>query len=310
MLTFHQFKAFDSDLCIVIANPEKDFLKIFQRIETHAKLFEKKFSRFLPSSELNQLNCKKKPEKKISPQMLDLLTQAQTYFKKTEGIFDPTVFISLNQIGYNQSFANIQNQNFSPAKVKQLFKTRTPFQQLKINQKTQTIQSPLNLKLDLGGIAKGYWVDLIQKILIQYTKDFWISAGGDLYLQGQNEQNYPWHVGIQDPLNPKSDILTLILPSNGIAVATSGIIKRKGGDKNNSWHHLIDPRKGLPVRNSIRTVTVIAPSTIQADIMAKTILILGTKKGLAKINQLQNHECVIIDQKGKTHYSKGLTKFL
>lgn len=279
MFNSYRFKTFDTDIIIGIfaktSNKHK-FKKLFKKIETDARAFEKKFSKFLPASELSKINQKKTAQIKVSKKMIDLLAEAQKAFKKTNGLFDPTVNISK--------------------------RTKIPFEELKLNKKTQTITSPPNLQLDFGGIAKGYWVDHIKNFLAEYSDNFWISAGGDMYIKGKKEDKSPWEIGIQNPFDTDSDILTLNIPTKSLAVATSGIAKR--------GRHIIDPRNNLPVKNSILAVTILCNHTLDADIMAKTILILGIKKGLAKINNMRNYECVIIDNKAKIYISKGLKKFL
>lgn len=307
MFFSHQFNAFDTDIFIGLILEKDSSKEIFKEIELHAKKFEQKFSRFIADSELNQINRKETQEIKVSPEMLEVLTKAQKAFRQTNGIFDPTILTLLNELGYDQTFNRLQKKSFSIADLKNNFQKRILFQNLKINQKTQTISAPLGLKLDLGGIAKGYWVDEVRQILSQFSKNFWISAGGDVYLKGKQENGETWKIGVQNPLNLNQDLLSLNLPSKGIGVATSGIMKRKA---ENAWHHLINPRKGTSAKNSILAVTVLAKSTFEADVLAKTVLILGIKKGIAKINSLKNYECLIIDNKAKIHISKGLKTFL
>lgn len=306
----HQFKAFDSEISLGIIIDSDNLKNISKKIELHAKKFEQKFSRFVSTSELNQINHKKTEDIKVSKEMLELLTKAQKAFQQTEGIFDPTILILLNEIGYNQTFDSLQEKSLSIAKIKQNFRTRVLLNNLKINKNKQTISVPLDFKIDLGGIAKGYWVDQVKQILDQYSHNYWLSAGGDVYLKGKQENGDFWKIGVQNPLDLNRDILNLNLPAKGIGIATSGIMKRQGKNDKYSWNHIIDPRKGTPVKNSILSVTVLANSTLEADVMAKTILILGIKKGITKINNLKNYECIIIDNKSKIHISKGIKIFL
>ncbi len=310
MFTSHQSKVFDTDVTIGILDARSSGQKIFRQIENDAKRFEQKFSRFVPTSELNQINQKKNLRMKVGPETLALLRSAKKFFRQTEGLFDPTIVVALTELGYNKTFRELQNQPASRARIKANFKKRIPFTALKINATDCTVTAPLGLELDLGGIAKGYWVDQAAQFLNQVSRNFWISAGGDMYLRGHGEGGVNFEVGIENPLKPGVNILKLNLPTRGLGIATSGIVKRRGVSGEIFWHHIIDPRSGLSVENSILTVTVIASSTVAADIMAKTILILGIRRGLAKINSMRNCACVIIDRKLRMHISKGLKKFL
>lgn len=310
MLVSHQFHAFDTDISIAAVSENINIKNIFQKIETNAEIFEKKFSRFDSKSELNKINYKKTKQIKVSKEMLDLLSKAKQAFRKTKGLFDPTILTSLENIGYNKTFSKIDQKNISLPEIKTKFKTRIPFSRLRINKKNQIIASPPSLLIDLGGIAKGYWVDKIVPLLNKYSDSFWISAGGDIFIKGKKENGNLWEVGVQNPLNLDNDILTLNVPSHGIGIATSGITKRHGKNGKIFWHHIIDPHSGIPVKNDILSVTVLTNSTTNADIIAKTILILGIQQGLAKINTMRNYECIIIDKKSKIHVSKGIKKFL
>jgi thiamine biosynthesis lipoprotein len=315
MYLSHQFKAFDTDVFIGIVTDKNTTKTILNKIEKDAKSFEKKFSRFDSSSELNKLNNANGKKIKVSIEMIDLLKKSKIAYKNTDGLFDPTVLVSLQKIGYDKSFKATSPVTKNPKTTKNLattiktnFQKRTKFDALKITKNTITI--PKGLVLDLGGIAKGYWVDKITKILAKQYKNFWISAGGDVYLKGTKEDGKLWEIGVQNPAIFDQDILTLKTPKKGIGIATSGIAKRHGIKDGIKWHHLINSKTGLPVDNSILAVTAIANSTMAADVMAKTTLMLGIKKGLALINSMRDYGCIIIDNDLKIYTSKEIKKFL
>ncbi len=317
MFISHQFKAFDTDISagIIIDENKKFPQALTNKIEAYAKDFENRFSRFSETSELNLLNNKKSGRIKASDEMIDMLSKAKTAYVKTNGLFDPTVLISLKNIGYDKSFSDPliklpSKKQISILEIKAGFKKRIVFDSLKIDKKHFTLSSPVGLSIDLGGIAKSYWVNTCRQIIDEYSENFWLSAGGDVYTKGKNSDGKQWKIGVQNPKEPESDILTLNLPTRAMGIATSGIIKRTIQNGTSSWHHIIDPRTGIPVNNAILAVTVMANSVIDADIMAKTILILGMEKGLALINGMSDHECVIIDKELKIHVSKGIKKFL
>jgi thiamine biosynthesis lipoprotein len=184
------------------------------------------------------------------------------------------------------------------------------FRDVSIDQKKNVLTAPLGLKIDLGGIAKGYWVDQIKDLLDQQSSNYWISAGGDIYVKGNGVMNEGWQVAIQNPQDLGEDILSLTVPSQGYGIATSGVTKRQGIHNGEKWHHIIDPRTDTQVENSILSVTVIAKTTTGADIMAKTVLILGIENGLSMIHGKHDTECVIVDKDLKMHISKGLIHFL
>lgn len=166
------------------------------------------------------------------------------------------------------------------------------------------------MRFDLGGIAKGFIVDKLATPLKNRYENFWISAGGDMYICGQDQQSKNWQVGVQNPLKHNQDILSLHIPKEGKAVATSGTTKRRGKSGDFFWHHLIDPRTGLPADNSILAATVIADSVWLADVLAKTALILGKKEGINLFDNFPQAEGLLIDNNLDIFFSSKIKDYV
>lgn len=285
-------------------------LQALARTERVIADFEQRFSRFLPESELSRMN-RDGGTFHASPAMTTLLGVAQIWHKKTDGIFDPTVIMSLEALGYNRNIDFSQGPNIDSNApdidgLRKQFATRAPFTSLRIDADTQTVIIPPELRIDLGGIGKGYIVDECAEMIAQTHKNFWLSAGGDICMSGTNFGE-PWNVGVQDPFTPEKDIGYIhIGKDTRKALATSGIIKRKGVKGDIAWHHIIDPRTGMPADNDIVSVTVLAPTVTAADILAKTVLILGKEKGIEYIDQYPETGCCIID----THKTIALSGYM
>lgn len=265
--------------------------------------FERRFSRFLPDSELSEMNKANGPFR-ASADMIAILAAAQTWHKNTGGIFDPTVIASLEALGYDASIDfshGPASQGIAPdiGGLRKHFGERAPFTALRVDTDAQTVFIPHGLRIDLGGIGKGYIVDRCTEDIAHTHHDFWLSAGGDICISGSNCKE-PWNVGVQDPFAPLEDIGRIAIEKGERrALATSGIMKRKGVKGDVAWHHIIDPRTGMPADNDIVAVTVLAPTVTAADILAKTVLILGKEEGIKHIDQYPETGCCIID-KNKT----------
>jgi len=106
-----------------------------------------------------------------------------------------------------------------------------------------------------------------------------VDAGGDIVCTNLPPTASPWLVGIENPLQPDTDLATLTL--NNEAVATSSLIRRRWQHQGHMVHHLIDPRTGAPANTDLLSVTVIGPRLPAAEIHAKVALILGAEKGRA-----------------------------
>ena len=159
-----------------------------------------------------------------------------------------------------------------------------------------------SVRIDLGGIAKGYAVDraidLLQKCGITQAM---VSAGGDSRIIG-DRKGRPWIIGIQHPR--KTDGIALRLPLSDSAISTSGDYQRFFIDNGERIHHIINPVTGRSSKASW-SATVTGPDAMTTDALSTTIFILGAVDGLALIESLEGFDAIIIDSHGKVHYSSG-----
>lgn len=140
-------------------------------------------------------------------------------------------------------------------------------------------------KYDLGGIAKGYAVDRVVQIFREKgVKKAMVNIGGNLFLIGKKS----WSVGIKDPNAPHRLIGKITLDSEA-GVATSGNYERPG--------HIVDPKTGKSVTD-VLSVTIAAPTAMEADAMSTGVFVLGREKGMELIEKLPDVEGVIIDKEG------------
>lgn len=118
--------------------------------------------------------------------------------------------------------------------------------------------------IDLGGIAKGYAVDLAADALRRSgIEHALVGAGGDLYAMGRSPAGEPWQIGIQAPDDPRGIAATLRLEN--AAVATSGDYQQYFEFKSRRYHHLLDPSTGEPWQSRRRSVSVVAGTCMAAD---------------------------------------------
>ncbi|MDP2837788.1 MAG: FAD:protein FMN transferase [Candidatus Moranbacteria bacterium] len=235
------------------------------------RTFEARYSRFQKNNELWQLNHSERMA--LSEEFFDLLVRAQDFHTKTNGLFDPSILSALEQEGYSGA----TTETFNAGGVS--------FTTLKLDHATLTVTKPSNLRVDLGGIGKGYIVDQVATFLTRHFDNFLVDAGGDIFAAGRNQKaNYPyWAVAVEHPQTGQ-DIALLLL--HGMAVATSGSNRRHWQKNGEHKHHLIDPASQKSAVSDILSVTVIAPDTTTADVFAKTLFIAGSKKGQALAKQL------------------------
>jgi len=274
--------------------------------------FEKKFSRFLIGNELADFNNFSGGEFLASKEFIEIVGVAQKMHERTAGIFDPTIIGNLEEVGYDKSFVladkNITDKKVDREKLKQDFAGRVRFSNLKITD--DKIIKPSGLRVDFGGLGKGYIVDRLSKTIFAEIENYWISAGGDIVARGHDEGIVGWKIGVQNPHQPTEEIFQIKTKGEKIGIATSGIFQRRGKSGDFEWHHVIDARTGLPTENNILAVTAIAPSAMESDVFAKTVLILGSEEGLKFIEAQSEAASIIFLKDGEVIFSKRVLKYL
>lgn len=296
-----------TDVYLCASSSEIAHTEIQQDLANYVQMlrgFEASYSRFLPDNELSKLNFS--GECTVSSELFEILDLCQTYYTQTSGLFDPTILPALIAEGYSQSktkgFNNGEEVVSAPTH-------KYTFADVLLDKATLTVRKPREVKLDLGGIGKGFIVDKIAKLMSHKYSDFCVDAGGDMFLGGRDqEQKYDyWAINIEPPGTNMLETPTLIV--SNLAIATSGVHKRSWIKSGKPRNHIIDPSTGKSVSNTLVSATVIAQKTVQADITAKVLLILGLEKGL-KYCENNSIPAVLIDKQGKIFKSKEAEKYV
>ncbi len=154
--------------------------------------------------------------------------------------------------------------------------------------------------MTLDGVAKGHVVDRMAEILLSRgIRDFLINAGGDIRAEGLREDGSPWRVGVQDPA--KEGALPDIVAVTGGAVATSGSYEIYF-DPDRIHHHIVSAASGASPQES-QSVSVLAPTAMQADALATSVFVMEPRAGMAFIDSLPDCACLIVDGRGNRHAS-------
>jgi thiamine biosynthesis lipoprotein len=237
---------------------------------------EQRFSRFLPASELSELNRSAGKWIHISDDLMDLLQLSMKYHRETNGLFDPSILPDLKHIGYDRSMDEIRANGTRVSAPGSERPPRPAFEEISVDFTDHRVRLPRGLEIDLGGIAKGWIVEKSAQLLHRYVDVCGVSAGGDILFIGRPLDGMDWDVYLEDPRSPTQTLAQLHIPSG--AVATSSIMKRTWSQGQKVRHHLIDPRTGEPAETDWLSVTVITSSIIDAEVYAKAILIGGEKE--------------------------------
>ena len=159
------------------------------------------------------------------------------------------------------------------------------------------------MRIDLGGIGKGYAVDRgIEILKARGVARALVTAGGDSRIIG-DRMGKPWLVAIRHPDNPNKVVTRIPLADS--AVSTSGDYERFFDEGGVRYHHIIDPHTGHSA-SKVRSATILAPTATQTDGMSKTAFVLGPEKALEIINRMPEYDAVFVLPDGKMLYSNGL----
>jgi thiamine biosynthesis lipoprotein len=269
---------------------------------------EQRFSRFLPVSELSELNRSAGDWFPVSDDLMDMLQLSAKYYTQTNGIFDPSILADLEQIGYDRSMDEIRANGVSiPARPPQRT-SRPAFHEIDLDLAEKKVRLPRGMEIDLGGIAKGWIVEKAAQLLHQYVEVCGVSAGGDILFIGHPRDGMDWDVYLEDPRSPTEMLAQLHIPSG--AVATSSIMKRTWSQGEKVRHHLIDPRTGQPAKTDWLSVTVISPSVIEAEVYAKAILIGGEKELSNLLNAKPDLTFIAVDLQGNLSGSSNYKEYM
>ena len=258
-------------------------------------------SHYKPDSQVSLINqhAAKEPVQ-VDPELFDLLRLSTHFSEITLGAFD----ITYASVGY------LYNYPLHVHPTEEQIRTALPavnWRNLQFDAAHHTIRfGRPGMRIDLGGIAKGYAVDRGVAILkargIQHAL---VTAGGDSRLLGDH-LGRPWLVSIAHPDEPHNpDKVVTRIPLSDAAVSTSGDYERYFDEDGVRYHHIIDPHTGHPA-TKVRSATIIGPTATQTDGLSKTAFVLGPEKALEIINRMPDFDAVLVTPAGKLLYSNGL----
>jgi FAD:protein FMN transferase len=255
-------------------------------------------STYKSDSEVSRVNSRAAQQPvKVSKELFDLLATALEYSRITDGAFD----ITYASVGFMYDFRarhHPSDQQIAAALP------AVNYHHLVLDAGNRTVRfTQPGVRIDLGGIAKGYAVDrgieILQRLGIRHAL---VSAGGDSRIIG-DRFGKPWIVGIRHP-DRKDEVIARI-PLVDTAISTSGDYERYFDEQGVRYHHIIDPRTGHSA-SAVRSATVLAPTATRTDGLSKTAFVLGADAALRIYERLGDVEAILVRPDGKVVYSRGL----
>ncbi len=257
-------------------------------------------SRQATGSDLDRINAAAGREAvEVNPETIFVLRSALEFAELSNGAFDPTVAPLLEVWGFGGDFPAVPTQE-ELSRARELVNYRL----VEIDEEKSSVFLPMpEMRLDLGGIAKGYIVDRGQESIRELASASFINAGGDISIRGRKPSGEDWRIAVQDPDNP--DRFMAIITMEEGSVATSGDYQRFFEEEGQRYHHIIDPFTGMPAFE-LSSVTVVASDTMTADAISTAVFVLGLEKGLALVESLPGVEAILMDNSREIVYTNGL----
>lgn len=234
--------------------------------------WERHLSRFRPQSELSALNRTPGRWVLVSAPLWAVLDEGLAAAEATGGLVSPALLEAVEAAGYTRDFAaGAWAKQGAPAGPLPALALNA-WGRIERDERRRMVRLPAGIRLDLGGVAKGWAADEVVRRLGPVAPTL-VDAGGDIAVSGPMADGAPWPIAVDDPLHAGERLDLLLLSGGG--VATSGRDYRRWRQGEGYAHHIIDPRTGAPARTDVLSATVVAPSAATAEAGAKAALILG-----------------------------------
>ncbi|MNQ21756.1 Thiamine biosynthesis lipoprotein ApbE precursor [compost metagenome] len=285
----------------VIANDTVKANEYIDLAVAEVKRIENLISDWIPTTQISEVNRNAgiKPVK-VDAEVFDLVARSIKISEITSGAFDIS-YASMDKIWkFDGSMKVMPTEEAIKKSV-----AKIGYKNIILDKKEQTIFLKLEgMKLGLGGIGQGFIADKVKELLAaKGCTSGLINVSGDINAWGKQPDGKPWTVGIVNPLNKNKIFATF--PLENSSVETSGNYEKFVVFNGIRYSHIIDPGTGYPA-TGVASVSVFAKQTEIADALATGIFVLGVEVGLDLVNQLKGIECIIVDDKGKIHSSKGI----
>ncbi|MDQ4085660.1 MAG: FAD:protein FMN transferase, partial [Actinomycetota bacterium] len=238
------------------------------------------WSRFIVDSDLCRLNAGAGHTTRVSGETAQVVRRCVEAWRLTGGLFDPTVLAALESSGYDRTFAEVAPAT-SGAVPEAEPAPGCGGIRVTLDELGGTVRLPSGVRLDLGGIGKGYAADqVVHELRTAGADGACVNLGGDVRVSGRSPEPAGWSVGVTDPLGAAdaSEHLAVLGLTEG-AVATSSRTRRRWRRGGHEMHHVVDPRTGWPARTGLAAVTVVAAEAHWAEIFAKSALVAGRDAG-------------------------------
>lgn len=271
---------------------------LVEQVFDEAHRIDQLMSTYIEESRISDINRRAADEPvPAGGELFDLIQRSLDISVLTLGAFD----VTYESVGQHYNFRNRQRPDAETvAEERKLIS----WEFVELDQSAGTVSfSEQGVRINLGGIAKGYVVERGANILrVNGVEHGIVTAGGDSRLIG-DRRGQPWMVGIRDPRTV--DQVAISVPLEDEAISTSGDYERYFEEDGIRYHHILQPSTGTPA-SGVHSATVFGPDAVFTDALSTSVFVMGVDKGLRLIGSLPDYESIVIDADGQIYYSDGL----
>jgi FAD:protein FMN transferase len=269
-------------------------------VEARFEEINRQMSNYRPDSELSRFNASPSLEPfPVSPEFARVVRQALELSRDSGGAFDPTVGPLVDLWGFGASGRRAHLP--SEAEIAET-RQNCGAGHLQVTPQDELQKDIPGLRLDLGGIAKGYGADVAAQVLrARGYSNVFVSVCGEIVAFGHNPDGKPWQVGVERPIQdlPRGADHIAVVPLSGRALSTSGDTYNYFQDaEGTTYSHILDPSTGRPIQHQLASVTVMGPNGLTADGLATTLYVMGLERGLEWIEARPGYAALFIARTG------------
>ena len=263
--------ALDTAITLKVYGSKRD--EVLKKLEDKINELDEVLSTGKETSEVSRLN--RGGEAVLSPTMANLVKRSLDIYKKTDGLFDITIYPLMELWGFPTKNYRVPSEKEIEEKLKLVGSDKIDF-----NEETRKISfKNKGMEIDFGGIGKGYITDELVKILTdEKVESAIINLGGNVFGFRKKPDGSLWNIAIRDPNEPDKYMAAIRLEDS--AVITSGGYERYFEENGIIYHHILDPRTGKPSESGLKSVSIISKDGTLADALSTSLFIMGEEKAI------------------------------
>lgn len=263
--------ALDTAITLKVYGSKRD--EVLKKLEDKINELDDMLSTGKETSEVSRLN--RGGEAVLSPTVANLVKRSLGIYKKTDGLFDITIYPLMELWGFPTKNYRVPSEKEIEEKLKLVGSDKIDF-----NEETRKISfKNKGMEIDFGGIGKGYITDELVKILTdEKVESAIINLGGNVFGFRKKPDGSLWNIAIRDPNEPDKYMAAIRLEDS--AVITSGGYERYFEENGIIYHHILDPRTGKPSDSGLKSVSIISKDGTLADALSTSLFIMGEEKAI------------------------------